>query len=312
MNKVNVLLVANLKKKPRILIIGNYGQVGYALTIHLQVFAELIFLNRTIVDMSNFNALEHFLHNNVNNFDMLINASAYTAVDKAESEQEACLTINYRSVQVIALFCEYYHKPYIHYSTDYIFDGSSKEYTENSPPNPINYYGYTKMLAESAVVKLSQYLIFRTTWVYDHRGHNFLLTMLRLMLEKKELSIINDQFGAPTWAHTIAAATSIIVQKAFNACDYFNDINGSAWWNRYSGIYNLTAANHTTWFDYAQKIADYKKNNVKLMPISSAEYITVAKRPQYSILNTDKITNTFNLVLPEWQNALQSCLYMMH
>ncbi len=298
-----------MKKIPKILIIGNHGQVGCALEIHLQAFAQLIVLNRSVLNMLNLNELESFLFVNRNNFDMIINACAYTAVDKAEMERSTCFIINYKTIDIIASFCELHSKPYIHYSTDYIFDGTCKECIEDSTPNPINYYGYSKMLAEETVIKLSKYLIFRTTWVYDHRGNNFLLTMLKLAEQKKELRVINDQFGAPTWAHTIAAVTSSIVQKSFND---ENVADHNEWWIKSSGVYNLTASGYTNWFDYANTIFDLKKIDIKLIPISSSEYLTVAKRPQYSILNTNKLRDTFNVILPEWHNSLNVCLGIMN
>ncbi|MFM2344308.1 MAG: dTDP-4-dehydrorhamnose reductase [Pseudomonadota bacterium] len=292
----------NTKQMPRIMIFGANGQVGYALLSCLHTFANVIPITRFELDISNLLELSNFFHNLFQKPDIIINASAYTAVDKAEQEQELCNIINNCAVEIMAVYCKENNIPFIHYSTDYVFDGKNNGYNEDDVTNPINYYGYTKLLGENAIRDINPiHFIFRTSWVYDYCRSNFVSTMLILAKTRNELNVVNDQFGSPTWSVTIANITSYIIKDFILEKDTDFLVNCS-------GIYNLVASGHTNWCDYAKTIFKYMHKNVEVIGIPTVEYPNPAKRPQYSILYTQKIHKTFNVVVPTWEYALQCCL----
>ena len=282
----------------KILLLGKNGQVGWELQRSLVPLGELIALDRlglngwcgdlsqpekiyqTILDISP---------------DAVVNASAYTTVDLAESDQDNANLINHISVAKIAEACVKVDALFIHYSTDYVFNGEgSKSFEETDLLQPLNIYGKTKALGEQAIEKSScNYLIFRTSWVFAEKGKNFLKTMLNLAQQREELSIINDQIGAPTSAELIADVTAKAIPQA---------INGTK-----NGIYHLVASGETSWFGYATYVfgqakalgLELKVQQVK--PIPTSAYPTPAKRPINSRLSNQKIQQTFQIVLPEWQ-----------
>ena len=202
----------------------------------------------------------------------------------------------------------------VHYSTDYVFDGTkTTPYVEDDQPNPLSVYGQTKLAGERAIQQVGgNHLIFRTSWVYGARGKNFLLTMLRLARERDELRIVNDQHGAPTWSRSIAEATAQILAQCQSPFS-----SDSKFLTQLSGIYHLTCAGETTWFDFAQAIIDRSSNQSpsnpamkkpKMVPITTDQYPTPAKRPRHSTLANEKVAEAFGIALPSWSQALDMCL----
>jgi dTDP-4-dehydrorhamnose reductase len=239
--------------------------------------------------------------------DVIVNAAAYTAVDRAEEEERLATIVNGTAVGVLADEARKSGTLLIHYSTDYVFDGTKKTpYTEDDPPRPINAYGRSKLAGERAVVESAgDYLILRTCWVYSARGHNFLRTILRLAQEHDELRIVADQVGAPTWAREIADATVRIVQRA---CDE------RARGGFTSEVFNVTAAGATSWHGFAEAILDQamsqglQRNRPKVHPISSLEYPTPATRPKNSRLAGERLHARYGIALAEWKQALALCM----
>jgi dTDP-4-dehydrorhamnose reductase len=234
---------------------------------------------------------------------VVINAAAYTAVDKAEEEPEAAFAANAAGLETLATLCEARGLPLIHVSTDYVFDGTGRvPYTETDAIAPLGVYGVSKAQGEAAVRRAcARHVILRTSWLYSMEGRNFLTTMLRLGATRDELSIVNDQHGAPTWTHDVAGAICTIARRLVA------DRRDDAW-----GTYHLTGAGETTWFGFASEIfrlAAARGSKVPhLTPIAAKDYPTLAKRPPYSVLNTSKIRSAFAISLPGWQESLAQCL----
>ena len=285
----------------RILVLGRSGQVGAALSESLQGLGDLIALDRAQLDLSNTDAIRTALRELQPQ--IVINAAAYTAVDAAESDQAMAFQINAVAPQVIAEESERLGAALIHYSTDYVFDGSKQgAWLEDDATAPLSVYGHSKLAGEQAITDVGgTHLILRTSWVYGLHGKNFLLTMLKLAESRDSLAIVDDQIGAPTWALTIADATSAIIR----------DAGEPAQLAALSGIYHLCAGGHTSWFGFAQAIFSHAsvQRKPQLRPITTAEYPTPAQRPHNSILNTDKFRRSFG-DLPTWDDALQTCLQM--
>lgn len=234
--------------------------------------------------------------------DMIVNAAAYTAVDKAESERALAQLLNATSVAAIAKEAEALGAWLVHYSTDYVFDGSGeRSWVESDHTAPLNVYGETKLAGEHAAVLCTRHLIFRTSWVYAARGANFARTMLRFGKERSEMSIINDQFGAPTGAELLADCTA----HAIRIAQYKPEV---------AGLYHLVASGTTTWFDYAQLVfAKAREAGVELSvmqfnAVPASEFPTPAKRPHNSRLDTSKFQRTFSLVLPDWTVGVERML----
>jgi dTDP-4-dehydrorhamnose reductase len=240
--------------------------------------------------------------------DIIVNAAAYTTVDQAEEEEELATLVNGTAVGVLATEARSRGTLLIHYSTDYVFDGTkASPYSEDDPPNPINAYGRSKLAGERAASQCADdYLILRTSWVYAARGRNFLTTILKMAQERHELSIVADQVGAPTWARDIADATVKIVQ---HACRERDESRFS------SGIFNLTAGGSTSWHGFGEAVLDLAastqtggRTRPKIRPIASSEYLRPAARPKNSRLASDRLRERFGIMLPEWRNALASCI----
>ncbi|WP_330114634.1 dTDP-4-dehydrorhamnose reductase [Pseudomonas sp. JS3066] len=283
----------------KILVTGNSGQVARELQLALAGKAEIVSLGRDRLDLANPERIRQ--HVRAQTPDLLINAAAYTAVDQAENDSEAAFAINATAPGVLAEEAAALGIPLIHYSTDYVYDGDkSGLYVEEDPTNPLGAYGNSKLAGEQAIQAVGgQYLILRTSWVYSLHGRNFLLTMQRLLQEREELRVVDDQVGAPTWAGSIAQATSQLIDK----------------WqagNRNWGIYHLTNQGETSWFGFASAIADQLKAAGKpcarLVPIPSSEYPTPAKRPLNSRLDGRKLAQDWQVSLPDWRTALAECL----
>ena len=291
----------------KILLTGRNGQVGYELERSLQGLGEVVALDRERMDLADFDGIRAVMRDVRPS--LVVNPAAYTAVDKAESEPELAMRINGEAPGVIAEEARKLGAAMIHYSTDYVFDGSKAGlYTEDDVPMPVNVYGRTKLAGEQAVqASGAPHLILRTSWVYGTRGKNFLLTIRRLAAERDELRIVDDQYGAPTWCRTIADTTAHIV-STLDAAKRNAGIDLDQWQSK-SGIYHLTAQGHTSWHGFAETIVAHWSTERKpaVIPIATKDYPTPARRPANSVLSCQKLTETF-CQLPKWDGALSLCL----
>jgi len=285
-----------MSKQRLILILGAGGQVGTELQRSFADAGEVIACDRKAADLSRSEELRTIIAQL--RPAVILNAAAYTAVDRAESEAELAMTINGHAPRVLAKEAAKLDALLVHYSTDYVFDGSKKSpWVESDAPNPLNVYGRTKLSGENAIREVGcKYLIFRTSWVYGPHGHNFLRTMLRLGRERDQLKIVDDQFGAPTSSRAIAEATRLVV-------------DGVAAMNSGLGLYHMTCGGETTWCGFAREIFSRKRQEgpdkvPEVIPIASSEYPTPAKRPANSVLSNEKLRSTFGVSLPDWQSAL--------
>lgn len=293
-------------KKSRILIFGKNGQVGWELCRTLSTLGEIRAVDIDECDLTDkasiTDALDEFKPT------VIANAAAYTAVDKAETERELAFKLNADAPGIMADWAAKHDALIIHYSTDYVFDGTKKEpWTEDDKPNPLNVYGESKLAGDINIQNSGcKHLIFRTSWVYGARGKNFYLTMRKLLQEKDEIRVVNDQYGAPTWCRTIAEATAqALAQVQSPLC--------SVDMQKISGVYNLTNSGVTTWYGFAKRIAKELTRlgfNIKadIKPITAAEYPTPAVRPKYSSLDGAKLSNTMGLQMPNYEDALIACM----
>ncbi|RQZ66087.1 dTDP-4-dehydrorhamnose reductase [Burkholderia sp. Bp9004] len=288
---------------PTILVTGVNGQVGFELLRTLQGLGRVVPCDRSTLDLSDLDRVRVFVRDVKPS--LIVNPAAYTAVDQAETDADAARRLNADLPRVFAEEMARSGGALIHYSTDYVFDGTNTEaYAETDATNPANVYGATKRDGELAIAATGcAHLILRTSWVYGRRGRNFLLTMLKLGAERPELRIVADQVGAPTWSKTIAAATAHIVAQGTAS-------TGIDWWARRSGVYHLTSAGATSWCGFAEAIfaAAMAQRAPKVVPIASSDYPTPAKRPANSRLALDKLGATFGLRMPDWRDALALCL----
>ncbi|HTN66966.1 MAG TPA: dTDP-4-dehydrorhamnose reductase [Burkholderiaceae bacterium] len=287
----------------RILLTGKTGQVGYELERSLQGLGEIIALDRRQMDLSNLTQVRAVIRDLKPT--LIVNPAAYTAVDQAESEPELAMRINGDAPGVMAEEARRLGAVMIHYSTDYVFDGSKVDpYQEDDPPCPINVYGSSKLAGERAIQAAAiPHLILRTSWVYGMRGKNFLQTVLRLAQERDELRIVADQHGAPTWCRTIADVTAHIVAQGHGAR------HAPAWWQQRSGIYHLSARGRTSWHGFTGEILDHASlaKRPLLTPIRTEDYPLPATRPVNSVLDTALLRKTF-CDLPQWQQTLRLCM----
>jgi len=295
----------------KILLFGKNGQVGWELQRSLSPLGQLIALDRNSQiycgDVSNLVGIEKTVRDV--RPDVIVNAAAYTAVDKAESEPDLAHYINAEAPAVLAQTARNCNAWLIHYSTDYVFDGSgSTPWHEDDAVSPLSAYGKTKLQGELAVqASECLHLIFRTSWVYAARGNNFAKTMVRLAQEREQLSVIDDQIGAPTGAELIADVTAHAIRIAMHRKDL-------------SGVYHLVASGETSWFDYACYVIEHaRKLGVHLTlpqqainPIPTEQYPTPAQRPLNSRLNTEKLRSSFDLQLPAWQAGVERMLTETH
>jgi dTDP-4-dehydrorhamnose reductase len=303
---------------PAILLIGTNGQVGRELRRMLPRLGEVTSLDRQRLDLSKPGEIRRVI--STLRPTVIVNAAAYTAVDKAESEQAAARAINAEAPALMAEEAKKIGASLVHYSTDYVFDGSkASPYDEDDPTNPQNVYGRTKLEGEHAIQASGvPHLIFRTAWVYATEGRNFLLTILRLATQREDLKIVSDQIGAPTLSGEIARATTNILAQIYGR------ESGRLSLAEVSGIYHMTANGETSWYDFAKAILEEAAvtmattpwfaaatNNFPLItrrviPISTDEYPTPARRPAYSILSNARLARTFSLHLPDWRTQLHS------
>ncbi len=305
--------------RPLILLTGKNGQVGAELLRLLPQLGEVVALGHDQLDLSNPSDIRRTIREV--RPQLIINAAAYTAVDQAETDETTARAVNGEAPRLMAEEAAKIGGVLVHYSTDYVFDGSKKTpYDEMDSANPINVYGKTKFAGEQAIRSSDlPHLIFRTAWVYATRGRNFLLTILRLATEREELRIVSDQVGAPTCASDVAAATTKVLT---NLCDK-ND-RGFVF-SEVSGTYHMSAAGQTTWYDFAKTIlerAEATSHNLdwfaaattgrrliarRVIPISAEEFGSLTHRPAYSILSNARLTQTFGVALPDWRAQLQRC-----
>ena len=291
----------------KILLLGANGQVGWELQRSLAPLGQMKACDRHALDLGNFEGLRACTRDY--RPEVIVNAAAYTDVDKAESEQDKACRINAEAVALLADEAKQLNAWFIHYSTDYVFDGTkSNAYLETDETNPQSVYGKTKLQGEEAIKESEcNHLIFRTSWIFAARGANFIKTMISLAREQKELKVVSDQIGVPTSAELIADLTALCLYQITRKKNSAPDA---------TGIYHLTPAGKTSWHGFAQFIiAEASKLGVKfrassenVLPISTSEYPLPAKRPSNSLLETKKICNTFNLDLPAWQIHAQRLL----
>jgi dTDP-4-dehydrorhamnose reductase len=303
--------------KPKILLTGKNGQLGDDLRHLLPRLGEVIATDRDQLDLSRPAEIRNLIRELYPA--LIVNAAAYTAVDQAERDEALARAINSEAPAIMAEEARKIGAALIHYSTDYVFDGTkTSPYQENDPTNPINAYGRTKLTGEQAVRDSGvDHLIFRTAWVYSTRGKNFVLTILRLATQREELRIVRDQIGAPTWSREIAGATVKALEQIYNRRD------GAAGWPQRRGTYHMTAGGETNWYEFTRAIlheaaqapasaewfrtATNEKELLtrRVVPITSAEYPTPAGRPAYSVLANSKLNRVFGIQLPDWRQQLK-------
>lgn len=286
----------------KILLIGKNGQVGWELRRTLSPLAEVVAVDYPEIDFSDVAALRRLVAEA--RPEVVVNAAAYTAVDKAETEKVLCHQINATGPGVLAEEASKLGALIVHYSTDYVFDGTKPTpYVETDQPNPLGAYGESKLAGDDAVrASGADHLIFRLCWVYGARGQNFMLTMQRLAREREKLRVVRDQWGCPTWSRMIAEITALALKQ----------VAPSKARSDYSGEYHLAASTHTSWHGFASRIIEMMPETERkcreVEGIPTAEYPTPAKRPAYSVLNCDKLQKTFGLRLPDWETSLRQVL----
>jgi dTDP-4-dehydrorhamnose reductase len=287
---------------PRLLLIGKNGQVGWELRRTLAPVAEAVCVDFPEIDLASGDSIRQWVRQTQPR--IVVNAAAYTAVDRAETEPDQAMKINGAAPGILAEEARRAGALLVHYSTDYVWDGAKAEpYVETDAPNPLSAYGRSKLAGDLAVQAVGgAHLIFRLCWVYCARGQNFLLTIMRLARQRDKLRVVSDQLGAPTWCRLIAEATALAVKQAVAAREPA----------ACTGLYHLAASGWTSWHGFAERI-------VQLMPaagkkcgwveaISTAEYPTPARRPPYSVMSCAKLERTFGLRLPDWEESLRQVL----
>jgi dTDP-4-dehydrorhamnose reductase len=304
--------------KTKILLIGKNGQVGADLAARLPAIGDLVALDRRQLDLTRPEEIRRAIREHQPS--LIVNAAAYTAVDKAESEETLAHAINAEAPALMAEEAKKIGAALVHFSTDYVFDGSKNTpYAEDDPPNPINAYGRTKLAGEDGIRASGvPHLIFRTSWVYATRGRNFLLTILRLASQQEELRIVRDQIGAPTSSQEIARATVEVLGRLTRERDIASALAHSG------GTYHMTAAGATNWHEFALAILEEASRlpprtpwfaaatgglplvTRRVVPITTSEYPTPARRPAYSILSNSRLEESFGIHLTDWRAQLHS------
>ena len=285
-----------------ILIIGKIGQVGWELRRTLAPLGRLVCVDYPEIDLTDAGSIRKWVREKMPT--VVVNAAAYTAVDKAETESDRCHQINGVAPGILAEEAKRFGALLVHYSTDYIFDGTKQtSYVEEDAPNPLGAYGRSKLAGDQAVMQVDgAHLIFRLCWVYGARGQNFMLTMMRLAREREKLRIVRDQIGCPTWSRMIAETTALALKQALAASDRA----------AFNGAYHLAASGQTSWHGFAEAIIGLMPEEGKkckiIEPITTSEYPLPAKRPAFSVLSCEKLQRTFGLKLPDWQESLKHVL----
>jgi dTDP-4-dehydrorhamnose reductase len=285
----------------RILVTGKNGQLGksiHKIVTNNEQTDDFVFVGREELDLSNENNIARYFENNV--FDIIINCAGYTAVDKAEEEQDLANQVNHLAVKQLAQIAKNQQAKLIHISTDYVFDGESDQpYTETDVTNPVNVYGKTKLAGEQALQEAmpTNAIIIRTSWVYSEYGNNFVKTMLRLGGERDELNVVSDQIGSPTYATDLAGVILEIIQnKSFKE-------EGQT-----TQIYHYSNEGEISWHEFAKEIFKIAKIDCKANPIVTEQYPMPAQRPKNTSMNKDKIMKTFNANPVPWKDSLEKCL----
>ena len=280
----------------RVAVTGKGGQLASELGALKGLDQNWIFLSEQDLDIANKSSVSSYFESKT--FDVVINCAAYTAVDKAEDEKELAFKVNAEGTKNLLDACERIDAKFIHYSTDYVFDGSSKEpYTELDAPNPNGVYGASKRKGEEYILKNKKVksIILRTSWVYSSYGNNFVKTMIRLGSEKEELGIVADQIGSPTYAKDLAADTLKVLLD-----ENYKWISGD--------VFHYSNNSSCSWYEFAQKIFELTKISVQLKKLKTEDYPTKANRPKYSLLDKSKFMHTFNTKIKNWDTSLAKML----
>jgi dTDP-4-dehydrorhamnose reductase len=296
------------RRAPTLLVVGARGQVGYELVRELAPLGTVVAFTRAECDLADPGAAAAAVRGAAP--DVVVNAAAYTAVDRAEQEPGAARLANADAPGAMAAAAAECGAPFVHYSTDYVFDGAKDgPYAEADATNPLGVYGRTKLDGERAVAAANPaHLVFRTSWVYGARGQNFARTMLRLARERDELRVVADQVGAPTWARAIAAATGQVVGAALRSGD-----GARAWTAEHAGVYHLTAAGETSWHGFAEAVlaADPARDEQRarrVVPIATTDFPTPARRPVNSRLDCGRAAERLGVRIPDWRAQLALAL----
>lgn len=286
--------------KPLILVTGANGQLGKEFNALAVSFPQnkFIFLSKDELLIDHFDDVKNAFKKYQPQY--CINCAAYTAVDKAETEKELAWMVNAEAVTTLALVCKDFNTRFIHFSTDYVFDGNAANpYKEDDPTNPQSVYGYSKLQGEQDALQANtDSIIIRTSWVYSQFGKNFVKTMLKLMSERDEINVVSDQIGSPTYAADLAEATMQIITQLTTHHSPFT----------IHGIYHYSNTGIISWFDFATAIKEISGSNCKVNPIPTSQYPTPAKRPSYSVLDKTKIQQTFGIELKDWKQSLKVCI----
>ena len=279
---------------PTIIVTGTNGQLGSALlALHMSYPGyKFVFLDRKQLDFVSLKELDSLFETYKPAY--FINAAAYTAVDKAETDRKSAMEVNGDAVGKIAKACYENGTRFVHVSTDYVFDGQAESpYRSEHPTSPVNFYGESKLKGEQlAMANNMGTIIIRTAWVYSVYGHNFVKTMLRLMSERPSVGVVSDQFGAPTYARDLAVAIMTIVEQGA----------------QHTGVYHFSNAGKISWYDFACAIRDKAGLHCQVNPITTADFPTPAKRPAYSVLDTSRLNKDYGVQPRDWQDALQECI----
>jgi dTDP-4-dehydrorhamnose reductase len=306
--------------KPTILLTGKKGQIGSELCRLLTSLGKIVALDRQQMDLTKPEVVRRVIGEVRPNW--IINTAAFTAVDQAEKEESMARAVNSDAPALIAVEAKRIGAALVHYSTDYVFDGlKNSPYTENDSTSPVNAYGRTKLSGEQAIRGSGvPHLIFRTAWVYATTGRNFLLTVLRLAAQKEELRMVCDQVGAPAWSREIARATFKILAQ------FVDPSSDALAISRVSGTYHMTAGGETNWYEFAKAILEEASSTdrsvpwfaaatgerpliaQRVVPITTGEYPTPARRPAYSVLSNVRLQQSFGFHLPDWRTQLHSAL----
>ena len=287
-----------------ILVTGANGQLGREMQEIATTFPayNFLFVTREALPIDDVAAVQTYFA--THSIDICINCAAYTAVDKAETEIEKANAVNGTAVGNLAALCKQYNATFIHISTDYVFDGTATSpYQTDHPVSPVNAYGASKLLGEQMALKNNPgSVIIRTSWVYSSFGNNFVKTMLRLMKERDSLNVVADQVGCPTYAADLASVIMQIIEHPSTTTNNFQP---------HSTIYHYSNKGAINWHQFAVAIKEISGSNCMVNPIPSSQYPTPAKRPGYSVMDTSKIEETFNIVIPAWRESLQNCMAIL-
>ena len=279
----------------RVLVTGADGQLGYDVVKRLDE-NSIECLGTSINELDITDEAQTNKVITKYNPDVVVHCAAYTAVDKAEDERELCYNINVLGTKYVAAACKEIDAKMVYISTDYVFDGKGNQPFEvTDQPNPINYYGKTKYKGELEVQKLlNKYFIIRISWVFGKNGNNFVKTMLKLMTERQQVSVVADQFGSPTWAKDLAELIMVTLKKWI------------------PGIYHYSNQGRASWYEFALAIRDLSELNCEVIPVTSAEFPTAAQRPTYSLLDKTKVSQTFGIEISPWKDSLSRMIQEVH